>query len=164
MKIFTLALATLLLSFTPNIAEELTVAPEISLQNPNGEVLNLSSLQGDVVLIDFWASWCKPCRARHPELVSVYSKFKDQEFANGASFQIFSVSLDRDKARWEKAIEQDGLTWSNHVSDLKGWDSAAAKAYGVRSIPHNVLLNAKGEIIAQGLHGAELEAALKSLQ
>ena len=165
MKLLSLLLIGTLLSFSPNsnaILEDNT-APEISLSSPDGEVINLSSLRGNIVLVDFWASWCSPCRKRHPELVGVYDNFKDKAFKNAEKFEIYSVSLDNNKDRWIGAIEKDNLSWVNHVSDLKGWRSSAAVAYGIRSIPSNVLLNEKGEIIGKNLFGKELEAVLAEL-
>jgi peroxiredoxin len=131
-------------------------APEISLPNPEGEVIKLSELQGKVVLIDFWASWCGPCRRENPNVVKVYDKYKDK------GFEILGVSLDRSKDRWVKAIEQDGLEWL-HVSDLKFWQSVAAKTYGVSSIPYTVLVDREGKIIASRLRGPSLEAKLAEI-
>lgn len=139
-------------------------APEISLNTPDGQELKLSSLQGDIVLLDFWASWCAPCRRKHPELVGVYEQFKDEHFQDASGFKIYSVSLDKDKQRWQAAIAADGLSWSEHVSDLKGWQSVAAQTYGVRSIPSNLLLDANGNVIGKNLFGKELSRVLLSLQ
>jgi len=165
MKLITLLLFTFFgFSTTPNLSQEAKPqAPEISLQNPDGQQINLTDLRGNIVLVDFWASWCGPCRRKHPELTGVYNKFKNQKFKNGARFEIFSVSLDRNKNAWKAAIAKDHLTWSTHVSDLQGWNSSAAKAYGVRSIPSNVLIDADGKIIAKNLFGADLENFLTSL-
>lgn len=131
-------------------------APEISLPTPDGEVLNLSDLRGKVVLVDFWASWCRPCRAENPNVVRMYQKYKDQ------GFEILGVSLDRSKDAWLKAIEKDGLTWK-HVSDLKYWQSEAAQTYGVSGIPYTVLLDREGKIIANKLRGRQLEQKLASI-
>lgn len=125
-------------------------APEISLPNPEGDTLNLTDLRGKVVLIDFWASWCGPCRRENPRVKALYEEYKDQ------GFEILGVSLDRDKNRWVQAIEQDGLTWY-HVSDLKYWQSQAARTYGVSSIPHTVLVDREGNIAAKKLRGRALE-------
>lgn len=128
-------------------------AVDFTLNDPEGNPIPLSSTKGKVVLLDFWASWCGPCREENPNVVKAYNKFKEK------GFTVFGVSLDKNKEKWIKAIEKDGLTWP-HVSDLKGWDSAAGKLYGVRSIPHSVLLDQKGNIVAKNLRGAELEEKL----
>lgn len=129
-------------------------APNIELPNPEGKVISLSSLRGKVVMIDFWASWCKPCRRENPNIVKMYNEYKDQ------GFEIYGVSLDRDKDKWVRAIEQDNLTWAQ-VSDLKFWNSAAAQEYNVSSIPHTVLIDREGKIIANGLRGRPLEEKVK---
>jgi peroxiredoxin len=128
-------------------------APEINLAQPDGSKLALSSLRGKYVLIDFWASWCGPCRQENPNVVKAYNQFKDK------GFTIYSVSLDQDKGKWEKAIAADGLTW-HHVSDLAGWQSVAGAAYGVKSIPQSFLLDPQGRIIAKNLRGEVLAAKL----
>lgn len=131
-------------------------APEIKLPTPEGTEVALSSLKGNYVLIDFWASWCGPCRRENPNVVKVYNKYHDK------GFEIFSVSLDRDKDSWVAAIEKDGLTWT-HVSDLKFWQSVAAKKYGINSIPATLLLDKEGKIIAKNLRGEALEEKLAEL-
>ena len=133
------------------------IAPDLAFENPEGKVLKLSDLRGKVVLIDFWASWCRPCRMENPNVVKTYRQYHDQ------GFEVYSVSLDRDKASWIKAIEADGLIWPNHVSDLGYWQSQAAKIYGVSSIPATFLIDKDGRIIAKNLRGAALENALKTL-
>ncbi len=133
------------------------VAPEIALPNPDGNIIKLSSLKGKYVLIDFWASWCGPCRRESPNLVKVYNEYKDLDFT------IYSVSLDKKADAWKKAIEADGLIWPNHVSDLKEWSSPMIQLYGFNSIPHTVLVDKEGNIIATGLRGASLEQKLKEL-
>ncbi len=131
-------------------------APEITLPDRDGKPISLSSLRGKVVLIDFWAAWCGPCRRENPEVVRIYNRFKDK------GFDIFGVSLDRDAAAWLGAIEKDGLTWTQ-VCDLKYWQSEGAKAYGVTSIPHTVLLDRDGKILARKLRGKALESKLEEI-
>ncbi len=138
-----------------------TKAPELAYKNPNGEIMKLSDLKGQLVLIDFWASWCRPCRMENPYVVKTYERFKDENFTNGKGFTVFSYSLDKNPAAWKKAIEQDKLTWKYHVSDLKGWGSEGAQKYGVSSIPSNFLIDAKGNIIATNLRGHDLETTIE---
>lgn len=131
-------------------------APEIALNDTTGTPVPLSSLRGKYVLLDFWASWCGPCRAENPNVVRMYNKFKDKGFA------IYSVSLDQAKANWTKAIRNDNLAWT-HVSDLKFWQSAAAQQYGVQAIPATFLLDKEGKIIAKNLRGEALEQKLEEI-
>jgi peroxiredoxin len=133
------------------------LAPEISLKNPDGKLIALSSLKGKVVLLDFWASWCRPCRAENPNVVRLYNKYKNK------GFTVYSVSLDQNKDKWLAAISQDKLTWSNHVSELTGWKSSAGNKYGVSSIPKTFLIDAKGKIIAYDLRGNDLEKKLSEI-
>lgn len=153
------------------------MAPEISLPNPDGHNIALSSLKGKIVLLDFWASWCGPCRMANPHVVEIYNKYKDK------GFTVYSVSLDgvddraraslspeqlnaqleASKEKWTKAIDQDKLTWTNHVSDLKKWSSSAAQLYGVNSIPRTFLIGRDGKIVAVNPRNTLEEELLKVL-
>ena len=132
-------------------------APEISANNPDGKPIKLSDLRGKIVLIDFWASWCAPCRKENPTIVKLYEKYKDKDFT------ILSVSLDQDLINWRGAIKIDGLKWPNHVSDLKGWGSEVISSYNFDEIPHTVLVNKEGKIIGQDLRGIELEQKIAEI-
>ena len=136
-----------------------TLVKEIALPDTSGNVLKLSSLRGKIVLIDFWASWCGPCRKENPNVVKAYNKY------NKDGFEVYSISLDKPgaRARWVAAIQKDGLIWSSHVSDLQGWASTAAKDYAVRSIPFTVLIDREGKVIGTNLRGPRLEEELKRI-
>lgn len=139
-------------------------APEISMQNPFGKVVPLSSVKNKLVLIDFWASWCGPCRHENPTVVKAYQQYKDKKFKGGKEgFTVYSVSLDSNLPAWRSAIEKDGLAWEYHVSDLQGWNSGAAARYNVTGIPANFLINEKGIIVNKNLRGDELLNALEKL-
>ena len=131
-------------------------APEISMRNPKGKEMSLSDLRGNLVLIDFWASWCGPCRRENPNVVAAYTKYDKAKFRTAKGFEVFSVSLDSDPTRWQAAIDQDGLDWDYHVSDLQRWNSEAAAVYGVSSIPMSFLIDENGVVIAKNLRGMEL--------
>lgn len=133
-----------------------SVAPDIALPNPDGDTIRLSSLRGNIVLLDFWAAWCGPCRRENPNLVRIYEKYKDK------GFEIYGVSLDRDRASWLRGINEDKLTWTL-VSDLKYWSSAPAQLYGVKSIPYAILLDRDGNIIAKRVRAHELEKMLADI-
>jgi len=132
------------------------VAPDFVQKTPEGKDLKLSDLRGKVVLVDFWASWCGPCRRENPHVKKLYEKYKEQ------GFEVLGVSLDRTAASWERAIEQDGLEWA-HVSDLKGWKNEVAKMYSVSSIPHTILLDQEGRIIARKLRSQQLGQVLAEI-
>lgn len=132
------------------------IAPEIALPNPDGEIVKLSSLRGNYVLIDFWAAWCGPCRRENPNVVRLYQKYHDK------GFEIFSVSLDRNRNDWLKAISNDGLNWT-HVSDLNYFNSEAAKTYNINAIPATILLDQEGRIIGKNLRGESLEKKLEEI-
>jgi peroxiredoxin len=125
------------------------IAPDFTQNTPDGKPVSLSDFRGKYVLVDFWASWCGPCRRENPTVVKAYNKFKDK------GFTVLGVSLDKDKDRWLAAIEKDKLTWTQ-VSDLEYWQNAAAQLYSIQSIPSNVLVNPEGEIIAKNLRGDDL--------
>lgn len=132
-------------------------APDIAMPDTAGHMRSLSSLKGKVVLIDFWASWCGPCRRENPNVVRVYNKYHDK------GFEIFSVSLDKDYDKWVEAIRADGLNWPYHVSDLRGWQSEGGRRYGIQSIPATVLLDREGKVIARNLRGEQLEKKLQEI-
>lgn len=132
------------------------IAPEISLPDPQGNLVNLSDLRGKYVLIDFWAAWCRPCRQENPNVVRLYNEYNEK------GFEVFGVSLDRTKEAWVKAIEEDQLTWTQ-VSDLKYFNSAAAALYQINAIPATYMLDPEGRIIAKDLRGSSLENKLKEI-
>ena len=131
-------------------------APNITQKSPNGNAISLRDLKGKYVLVDFWASWCRPCRAENPKVVKLYEKFKNK------NFEILGVSLDKDDKRWKQAIESDGLSWPQ-VSDLNGWKSQPAAKYNVKSIPATFLIDPNGIIIAKDLRGEALEKKLEEV-
>ena len=138
-------------------------APELAYESPDGKILKLSDLKGKMVLIDFWASWCGPCRRENPNVVAAYKEYKNMKFKNGDGFTVYGVSLDKNKESWVQAIEKDGLEWKYQVSDLQQWRSEGAAIYKVSSIPMNFLIDGDGIIIDKGLRGERLLITLESL-
>ncbi|MFK5855720.1 MAG: TlpA disulfide reductase family protein [Bacteroidota bacterium] len=141
------------------------MAPEIELPTVDGDDLKLSQLKGKIVLINFWAAWCAPCRSKAPELVEVLNNYKDSDFDDGETgFEIFSVSLDRNEIAWKNAIEKDGIGDFINVGDMKGWKSLAAITYNIKSIPSSILLDGEGKIIAINLSTKDLNKKLKRMK
>jgi peroxiredoxin len=134
-----------------------SAAPDIVMKNPQGQDMKLSDLKGKVVLLDFWAAWCKPCRMENPNVVAAYNKYKSK------GFTVFSVSLDKDREAWLQAIKDDGLVWNTHVSDLQFWQNAAAQLYGINSIPAAFLIDREGNIVGRDLRGTALEEKIKEV-
>lgn len=132
-------------------------APDFEIEDPNGKTIRLSDLSGKVVLLDFWASWCMPCREANPEVVAIYQKYHDK------GFEIFSVSLDTKREAWLNAIKKDQLSWPNHGSDLKGWENEAAELYEVSGIPATFLIDEKGIIVGTDLDEYDLDKKLNFL-
>lgn len=145
--------------FSTSLFAQVTIgqeAPEISLPNIAGNTITLSSLKGKIVLLDFWASWCGPCRAANPGIVKLYKKYKEQ------GFEVYAVSLDESKKKWINAIKRDKLTYTQ-VIDVNVWESSVALNYGIEAIPTNFLIDKTGKIVAIDLEGAALEKMIKSL-
>jgi thiol-disulfide isomerase/thioredoxin len=140
-------------------------APELVMKTPKGDSMKLSdAIKGKVVLLDFWASWCGPCRQANPAVVKMYNEYKGKKFKDAKrGFTVLSVSLDQNDAAWKAAIAKDGLIWPGHMSDLGGWGSAAARVYGLSFIPQCFLIDGTGAVIGKYMHAEEALADLKKL-
>ncbi|MBP7511317.1 MAG: TlpA family protein disulfide reductase [Bacteroidia bacterium] len=137
-------------------------APEISLKSPQGITHNLSALKGNFVMVEFWASWCLPCRRMNQKLVPAYRKLAENLYEKNAKFFIYSVSIDKDSVAWRKAITNDKLFWPHQVIDINGWDSKVTKDWEVSSIPTNFLINPKGDIIGKNVDILDVDSIIKN--
>ncbi|NUM31693.1 MAG: TlpA family protein disulfide reductase [Bacteroidetes bacterium] len=139
------------------------IAPEIALPNISNHVISLSSLKGNYIVLDFWASWCAACRKENQNLVRVYNKYKDKKLINSKTIIFYSVSLDTDPEIWQKAIKNDKLSWEYHVSSLKKWKCPAADSYGISALPAGFLIGPDGVIITDDIRSSNLESELEKI-
>jgi thiol-disulfide isomerase/thioredoxin len=134
---------------------------ELTYSGIDGNPISISSLKGNIVLVDFWASWCGPCRYENPAIVKLYQQYHAAKFKGAKGFEIYSISLDVSHDSWMRAIAEDGLVWKSHVSDLRGWNSDAAAKFGIRSIPASILIDQEGKIIGKNLTPSEIKHVLE---
>jgi thiol-disulfide isomerase/thioredoxin len=161
---YVIILIILIISAGSQFGQSLEVgqkAPEIIQKSLDGKEIPLSSLKGKMVLVDFWASWCLPCRKENPLIVSTYHKYKDEIFKNGEGFTVYSVSMDTHPTAWRNAVRKDKLEWPSHVSDLKGWKNEAALQYKIKHVPYSYLIDGDGIVVAVNPRGEKLENALR---
>lgn len=165
MRLFLLALAILVFSscgdqaskFSKNKARVGEKAPNITLSSPQGKQISLNDLKGKLVLVDFWASWCTPCRIKNPNWVRLYGEYNNANFKKAEGFEIFSISFDRSPENWQSAIIKDGLRWKNHVIDAEGTESRISKTYQVSNIPTNVIIDERGVIVGKNWKYEQIE-------
>ncbi len=162
-SLYSLLLSLLFISVNAQAQKVGVVAADITLTSPSGKPVSLSSLRGKVVLVDFWASWCGPCRSENPNIVKCYNKYKSKKCSKGDGFEVFSVSLDVKKERWLGAIAADKLSWQFHGCDFGGWNGSVVKTYGVHQIPTSFIIDKNGKIIAVNLRGEDLGQFLAGL-
>ncbi len=169
MKRITLTIAVAFIAITLAFGQKVGTgigdkAPEISLPDDHGNIVNLSDLKGKYVLIDFWASWCGPCRKENPNIVKAYTEYSDAKFKDGEGFEVMGVSIDMKTELWKKAIIADELTYKYHLIDSTGWSSPYIKAYNITGVPTSYLIDGNGIIIDKNLRGDALHFRLKKLK
>ena len=164
--LLTLFVVVFFVFFAPSKKSKLvgTQMVDLDISNAINSKTKFSQLDEGLILVDFWASWCGPCRKLNPELVSLYNRYKDENFKQGKGFTIVSVALDKNKEQWQKAIKKDNLLWPYHIRESEKWKSPLVNQLNIHAIPYNILVDGKGEIIAARLFGKELEQKIASLQ